>query len=224
MKRPLPWLRLLNWARWNTNWHRFTNARETGRWRRTRWNRPSSTCRQRLTPVSLAYLFIDRSLVAHRQKQPDDALALAQQARALAESAADQAMLALADNILGLLARSRGELETAVTLLEQSRHLAEASNRPDILIAACNNLALTHSATGQLEVAQAYLEQALALCQRLGDRHQEAALRSNLADLLHQLGEETAAQEQIKQSVTIYAEIGREEDTWHAEIWQLTEW
>jgi predicted ATPase len=175
-------------------------------------------------PATLAHLLIDRSLVAHRQKQPDEALALAQQARALAESAADQPMLALADNILGLLARSRGELETAVTFLEQSRHLAEVSNRPDILIAACNNLALTHSATGQIDAAKANLEQALALCQRLGDRHQEAALRSNLADLLHQLGEETAAQEQIKQSVTIYAEIGREEDTWHAEIWQLTEW
>jgi DNA-binding SARP family transcriptional activator/predicted ATPase len=175
-------------------------------------------------PANLAHLIIDRSLVAHRQKQPDEALALAQQARALAESAADQAMQALAYNILGLLARSRGELETAVIFLEQSRRLATSSNRPDILIAAHNNLALTHSATGKIGVAQENLERALVLCQHLGDRHQEAALRSNLADLLHQLGKETAAREQIKQSVTIYAEIGREEDTWHAEIWQLTEW
>ncbi len=175
-------------------------------------------------PADLAHLIIDRSLVAHRRKQPEEALALAQQALALAESAADDLMLALAYNILGMLARSRGELETAVTLLEQSRSLADASDRLDIRIAARNNLALTFSAGEQGSLAETNLAEALALCERYGDRHYEAALRSNLADVLHQAGEEAAAQEQIKQSVTIYAEIGREQENWRAEIWQLMEW
>jgi tetratricopeptide (TPR) repeat protein len=175
-------------------------------------------------PITLAHLIVDRSLVAHRLKQPDEALALAQQARALAETADDGPMLALADNILGMLARSRGELETAVALLTQSRQMADASDRLDIQIAARNNLALTFSAIGQSLAAKSNLEEALAICERYNDRHYEAALRSNLADVLHQAGDKMAAQEQIKQSVTIYAEIGREQENWRAEIWQLMEW
>ncbi|MBK8986599.1 MAG: AAA family ATPase [Chloroflexi bacterium] len=175
-------------------------------------------------PAGAARLLIDRSLVAHRQKQPQAALAWAQQARTLAETANNTPALALADNILGVLARSRGELETAVTLLEQSRRLAEENGRLDIQIAAGNNLALTLMAAGQLTAARENLEQALILCQRLGDRHHEAALRSNLADVLHQAGDEAAAQAQIRQSAIIYADIGREQEMWRAEIWQLMEW
>ena len=175
-------------------------------------------------PAALARLTIDRSLVAHRRQQPQAALALAEQARALAEAAGDEAVLALAFNLLGLLARSGGDLETAVALLEHSRELADGSDRLDIRIAARNNLALALGVAGQWDAARANLAQALALCQRLRDRHHEAALRSNLADVLHQMGDDAAAQAQIRQSVTIYAEIGREEETWRAEIWQLTAW
>ncbi len=184
--------------------------------------------RQRLgeaaDPISLAHLTLDQSLVAHRQKQPNQALALAEEAYALAKQAADAPMLALAENILGMLARSRGELETAVTFLEQSRRLADECERLDIQIAARNNLALTLGAGSQTEIAITNLEEAIQLCQRYGDRHYEAALRSNLADMLHQAGQETAAQEQIRQSVTLMAEIGREHEKWRAEIWQLMEW
>lgn len=187
-----------------------------------------SRAQQRLAetadPATLAQILLDRSLVAQRQQQADVALAWAQQAHALADASGDPATLALVTNMLGLLARNRGELETAVSLLTQSCQLADENGRLDIQVAARNNLALTLDAAGQLTAARAQLEQALSACQRLGDRHYEAALRSNLADVLHQLGEEMAAQAQIKQSVTIYAEIGREEETWRAEIWQLTAW
>jgi len=175
-------------------------------------------------PAALAHLIIDRSLVAHRQKQPDQALALAQQAGSLAETAGDGPMLAMAYNILGMLARGRGDLETAITFLEKSSQLADESARLDIQIAARNNLALSFSAAGQLAVARAMLEKALLLCQRRGDRHYEAALLSNLADVLHQTSDDAQAKELIKQSVTIYAEIGRRQKDWQAEIWQLVEW
>lgn len=175
-------------------------------------------------PAALAWLAIDRSLVAHRQRQAERALTLAEEARALAESAGDQAALAQAYNILGLLARHQGELDAAVAYLKQSRQLAERHGRLDIEAAARNNLALTLSAAGQLAAARENLEQALALCRRLGDRHHEAALRSNLADVLRQAGKLSAAEEQVRQSATIYAEIGREEEKWRAEIWQLVEW
>ena len=147
-----------------------------------------------------------------------------QQSLVQAEAANDGPMLALAYNSLGMLARSQGELETAVTFLGQSRQLADANDRLDIQIAARNNLALTFSDIGQSAEARSNLEEALVLCERFGDRHYEAALHSNLADVLHQAGDETAAQHQIRRSVTIYAEIGREQENWRAEIWQLIEW
>ena len=190
--------------------------------------RKLAQARQRLDqaadPITLAHLTLDQSLVAHRQKQPAEALALAKQARALAEQAADVPMLAQAENMLGMLARGREELATAVTFLQHSRHLADSCQRLDIQIAARNNLALAWGADGQTDAAISSLEEALQLCQRYGDRHYEAALRSNLADMLHQAGQETAAQEQIRLSATILAEIGREQESWRAEIWQLMEW
>ena len=175
-------------------------------------------------PAFLAHLLIDRSLVANRRQQPNAALALAEEARELARQAADETVLAYAMNLLGLLARGRGEFETAVGLLEQSRQLADQQKRLDIQVASRNNLALALGTLAQLPEAKEQLEEALALCQQLGDRHHEAALHSNLADVLHQLGEETAAQESVRRSVMIYAEIGREESTWRAEIWRLMEW
>lgn len=175
-------------------------------------------------PATLAHLILDQSLVAYRQKQPEKALALARQAHTLAENANDDPTLALAKNSLGMLARSRGELETAVSFLEQSRRLADECAQLDVQIAARNNLALALGAGRQTEDAITQLKEAIQLCQRYGDRHYEAALRSNLADLLHQAGAETAAQEQIRLSVTILVEIGREQESWRAEIWQLMEW
>ncbi len=175
-------------------------------------------------PAVLCRLLIDRSLAAHRQRQPHEALALAQQARALADTAGDRTLLALAHNSLGMLARSRGEMETAVALLEKSRRLADAAERIDVQITARNNLALAYGAAGQPLAARPVLQEALALGIQYGDRHYEAALRSNLADVLHQLGEETAAQAHIRQSAEIYAEIAREKGEWRAEIWQLMAW
>jgi DNA-binding SARP family transcriptional activator/predicted ATPase len=174
--------------------------------------------------AELAHLILGQSLVAYRQKQTEAALTLAQQAHTLARQAANSAMLALAENILGILARHRGELATAVTYHQQSRELADVDGHLEIQIAARNNLALTLGAMGQTGAAITALNEAIQRCQHYGDRHYEAALRSNLADMLHQAGEETAALEQIRQSVTIYAEIGREQESWRAEIWQLMEW
>ena len=175
-------------------------------------------------PAIRARIAIDRSLVAHRRRQPADALRLAEQARLLAASGEDRPVQALADNMLGLLARSRNELDQAVGFLERSCHLADETDRLDIQIAARNNLALSLSLSHQFEAARQQLEDALALCRRYGDRHREAALRSNLADVLHRLGQAAAAEEQIRQSVMIFAEIGRDEDRWQPEVWKLMEW
>ncbi|MBE2222576.1 MAG: AAA family ATPase [Anaerolineae bacterium] len=178
-----------------------------------------------------AQLYIDGSLIAHRQNQAEQAEALAQQALALVQNSADSVdtmadatTLAQTYNILGVLARSRGDLETSATYLAESLRLATAANQLNAQIAAHNNLALTLNAAGENGRAQEQIEQALVLCQTYGDRHHEAALRNNLADLLHQAGAEEAAMAQLKTAVTIFAEIGQEEGVWQAEIWKLSEW
>jgi DNA-binding SARP family transcriptional activator/predicted ATPase len=164
-----------------------------------------------------------RSLAAHRQGHDDDALALAEEALALAERAGDPAALATAHGMLGMLGTHRGDHPTARGHLEQSLALAETLADPSARIAALNNLALAHRATGETDQAIRYTEAALELCARQGDRHRQAALLNNLADLLHLAGDRDAAMTHLKQAVAIFAEIG-EPGTLEPEIWKLVAW
>lgn len=169
-------------------------------------------------------ILADASLAAHAQGQTERASALAGDALAAAEGAADLASQAQAYNILGILARSRGNSVSAIAQLKRGLAIAEALPDPGSRIAALNNLALAHADGGDLAAAMALTEKALALCVEVGDRHREAALRNNLADLLHAAGREAEAMAQLKQAVVIFAEIGARSDEAQPEIWKLTEW
>ncbi len=171
-----------------------------------------------------AQLDIAGSRVAYRQGNMEQALALAERALRQLAGSGETAAMAQARNILGMLARSQGDLKTASEYLQQSLHLADSSDDLQARIAARNNLSQTLLGAGDIAAARELLQQALALCQTYGDRHQEAALHSNLADLLHTIGEEEDAMLQLKEAAAIFAEIGREEGAWQAEIWKLTEW
>ncbi|MFQ5813568.1 MAG: AAA family ATPase, partial [Anaerolineae bacterium] len=171
-----------------------------------------------------ARLYADWSLTAHRRGQTGQALDLARRGLELAETAGDTHALAQAHNILGILARSQGDLEKARHHLEHSLALAETLSDPSARTAALNNLALACGAGGETERALALVETALALCAEQGDRHREAALHNNLADLLHASGQSEAAMSHLKQAVAIFAEIGVEAGTWQPEIWKLVEW
>ena len=150
-------------------------------------------------------ILADWSLAVHAQGQPERALAVALDALAAAESADDRLGMAQAHNILGILARSRGDYAGAVEHLERGLAIAETlpdpSSRIASRIAALNNLALARADSGDLTQATALAEQALALVVALGDRHREAALRNNLADLLHAAGRDEDAMAQLKQAV-----------------------
>ena len=173
-------------------------------------------------------ILADWSLAVHAQGQPERALAVALDALAAAESADDHLGMAQAHNILGILARSRGDSAGAVEQLERglaiSETLSDPSSRIASRIAALNNLAMARADSGDLTQATTLAEQALALGIALGDRHREAALRSNLADLLHAAGRGEEAMAQLKQAVVIFAEIGVGAGDTQAEIWKLTEW
>jgi len=171
-----------------------------------------------------ARIFADWSRTAHRQGQADRAQDLATQALKLAETAGDARSLAQAHNILGVLARSRADLEAAARHLQESLALAEKMTDPSARIAARNNLALVRAGQGDLPRAIELTQSALDLCVRIGDRHLEAALRNNLADLYHADGQAEKAMALLKEAVVIFTEIGDESGSARPEIWKLAEW
>ena len=138
--------------------------------------------------------------------------------------AADDQAVAQANNILGILARSRGDLVAAGDHLALSLSMAESLDDPTARVAALNNLALARWDGGETDGAIELVEGALSLCKSLGDRHREAALHNSMSDLLHAAGHPDAAMGHLKQAVAIFAEIGEEAGTMQPEIWKLVEW
>jgi tetratricopeptide (TPR) repeat protein len=171
-----------------------------------------------------ARILADWSRTAHRAADTTKAQALAEEALTLTETAGDLPALAQTHNILGMLARTRGDYTEAAHHLQRSLELAPQLGAPGAQIAALNNLALLARDQADYTQAESLLTKALTLCRKLGDRHREAALLNNLADLYHIAGDETAARSHVRHSVTILAEIGTDMAEWQPEIWKLTEW
>jgi tetratricopeptide (TPR) repeat protein len=156
--------------------------------------------------------------------RPEDAAARAREALAAAEAALDRHAEAQAHNMLGMLARSRGDLGRAREELEPSLALAEELRDSPARVAALNNLALVERDAGDLDSARRLTERALELCAAYGDRHREAALENNLADLYHEVGRPDAAMDHLKRAVAIFTEVGADEATRLPEIWKLVSW
>ena len=177
--------------------------------------------------ATLASLYADWSLCAHRQNDSQRAGKLARQALEMAETAGDDRSLARTTNILGVLARNQNDLTAASRYLQASLAAAQRLDDLPAQVAALNNLALTAHDCQDDALAREYLEDALALCTKVGDLHRQAALHNNLADLLHRIGQENQAMEHLKQAVMIFAAIGEQPeqpDAWQPEIWKLVEW
>ncbi len=164
-----------------------------------------------------AVLQCDRSRVAWRRGEIEEARALGFEALALAERSGASAAAAQANNILGLLGCGRDYLE---------RSLALASELPDpgVRIAALNNLARDHAAAGELARAEQLLREALEQCATERDLHHEAAVRNNLADVLHKAGRAEQSMEELKLAVSAFATIGAEGENLYPGVWSLAEW
>ena len=169
-----------------------------------------------------ARIVADLALTLHQAGRSGDAAARAAEALELAEATADRQAQAQAHNMLGMLARSRGDLAAARQELERS--LALADERGPARAAALNNLALVERDAGELERARELTETALELSAAHGDRHREAALENNLADLHHAAGRADDAMEHLKRAVAIFSEVGADEATRLPEIWKLVSW
>ncbi|MCC9074651.1 AAA family ATPase [Litorilinea aerophila] len=172
-----------------------------------------------------ARLLAGLSLSMHRLNDDDRSLALAEEAAQAAEVAGDTQAQAEVWNLLGLLARSRGDQESALRYLQKSLAAAATLPDPGAEIAARNNLALALADQGDFAAAQAHLLSARERCAAWGDRHREAAIQNNLADLLHRAGDDEQAMAHLKQAVILFAEIGEPGALpTNPEIWKLAEW
>jgi DNA-binding SARP family transcriptional activator len=199
--------------------------------RRGEWERASTRFAVALEALAAdgddgvrARILADLSLTLHRGGQPDRAIALAGEARTLAESADDQRAQAQAHNLLGVLARAAGRLGPARSELKCSLALAERLDDASARVAALNNLALVARDAGQFDRALALTEEALTLCVAQGDRHREAALENNVADLHHAAGRVDESMAHLKRAVAIFSEVGADEGTRLPEIWKLVSW
>ncbi len=174
--------------------------------------------------VLRARIAADLALVLHHQGRHDRAGGRAHEALELSQASGDEPAEAQAHNMLGVLARTRGNLAAARTELELSAALAEQLGDAPARAAALNNLALVERDAGELNRARELTETALRLCQAYGDRHREAALENNLADLHHAAGREDEAMAHLKRAIAIFTEVGADEATRLPEIWKLVSW
>jgi DNA-binding SARP family transcriptional activator len=180
-----------------------------------------------------ARILADRSAIAQRSGDPARAERLAREALELAERVGDPVGVARSLDLLGILARRKGDLGTARTHLEHSLAVVDAAESgampqleldPSLRIAILNTLALVLADEGDRERAISLTEDALARCTRQGDRHRQAALENNLADLLQETGHPAEAMEHLKRAVTLFVEIGGRPGELEPEIWKLVEW
>jgi DNA-binding SARP family transcriptional activator/predicted ATPase len=198
--------------------------------RRGEWGRAESHLAAALAAAAAsehalrARIQADLSLNLHRTGHPEHALALAGEALALAERAPDRRARAQAHNMLGVLARTAGELDGARSELERSLALSEELHDPSARTAALNNLALVWRELGDLDRALELTQRALEVCVAYGDRHREAALHNNLADLHHEAGRTEASMGHLRRAVAIFSEVGADGATRLPEIWKLVSW
>jgi DNA-binding SARP family transcriptional activator len=171
-----------------------------------------------------ARIVADLALALHQAGRSDEAAARAREAIELAHAVADRNAEAQARNMLGMLARSRGDRADAREQLERSLALADELRDAPAQAAALNNLALVERDAGELDKARRLTERALAVCAAYGDRHREAALENNLADLHHEAGHPDHAMDHLKRAVAIFTEVGADEATRLPEIWKLVSW
>ena len=146
--------------------------------------------------------------------------------------------VARARDLLGIVARSLGDLDAAHGHLEAAIAAADLADAlaaggpageerqidPGVRIAALNTLALVCADEGDRARAIELTREALRHCERQGDLHRQAALENNLADLLHAAGEPSEAMDHLKRAVTLFAEIGGRSGELQPEVWKLTQW
>ncbi len=144
-------------------------------------------------------------------------------ARAAAEEAGDDAALARAHNVLGIVAARTGDTQRAREHLTTGVDYAARLADPTAHVAALNNLALTEHDAGSRARAIDLLQEAVVLCEKQGDLHRAAALHNNLADVFHAEGRASESEEHARRAAALFGQIGND-PTLEPGIWKLVSW
>ncbi len=130
------------------------------------------------------------------------------QARRLAEAAADKRAVARCLNRRGIVEWRQGNYEKAEEAYRQAMQLAVALELPAVEAEARYGLGLIHRQTGRLDDAQHEFGRNLQINQELGNRQHEARVLNALGHLLNMRREPDAAIEYYQRALKIYTEIG----------------
>ena len=171
-----------------------------------------------------ARALVERSVVALRAGELDTAGATASEARDVAAGLGDPHLTGVAERLMGLVARGRGDLVDARDALMRSVALAADDPDPTASIAAMTALAITLAGEGSVEAAVETATRAIDACRRIGDRHLEAAVENHLADLLHDAGRGRESMDHQIRAVALFAEVGLGMPEREPGIWTLAAW
>jgi tetratricopeptide (TPR) repeat protein len=153
-------------------------------------------------------LLIGGGTLAHAQSDEEQAVAMVNEATALARREQNQRGLALVLNLSGVMARDHGDYDRAVALIEESLgHFRSLHDGWGIAL-AINSLAILYQLRGDYESAASILEESAALASAQGDSWSTAQALSNMAHLSRRQGDFERAAALYDQSGALYREIG----------------
>jgi predicted ATPase len=126
----------------------------------------------------------------------------------LARPAGSQRGEAIGNQVLGIVAHDRGDLEMARPHYEKSLELVRGLDDSWFLSVATNNLGTLHSSQGNLERATELYEESLAIGEAHGDVERRARELNNLALIRYRLGDLTGARELYRDALLAAVEVG----------------
>lgn len=143
-------------------------------------------------------------------KDPAAAHEIATRALTLAEVAGDEALLARAQNRLGVSFYLQADYPRAYELYSKSRKNAESAGDVGAAADAVNNLGVLHYLWGDWQEALALYSQGLEMRQRTNDRKGMAVAYNNLGNVAYAAQRFAEALDYYRQSQSLYLEIGEE--------------
>jgi predicted ATPase/DNA-binding NarL/FixJ family response regulator len=153
-------------------------------------------------------LLLGIAALAHAQGQGERAVAFLDEGLALAQREEDRHGLALALNLLGVVARDRGEYDRAVASLEESLAHFRALDDSWGIALTINSLAVLLQRRGQYDRTAEMLKESADLASARGDQWGTAQALSNMAHLAHRQGRFQHAADLYERSVDLYRVIG----------------
>jgi predicted ATPase len=137
----------------------------------------------------------------------EEAVALLDEARVLAESAGDRLVLGIALNNLGVMTEQSGDGERACALFEESYRVRAEMGDLAWMSLSLSNLADTAMDLGQVARARAAATQALELAREVGDRRHTCQAVGSLAWIALDEGHPDEARERFVEALGLAHEI-----------------